>query len=77
MKKIQLDKEEQELLDAYERGEFQSTLTPSRKKFIEESATRAFKSTSFDYTKWHQEMDEALSVEEISSRATSLRHKKT
>ena len=43
MKSIQLDKEEQELLDAYESGEFQSDMTPSRKKFIEQSATQTFK----------------------------------
>ena len=43
MKKIQLDKEEQELLEAYESGEFQSDMTPSRKKFIEESAAQTFK----------------------------------
>ena len=43
MKKIQLDKEEKELLDAFESGEFQSDLTASRKKFIEESATQTFK----------------------------------
>ena len=43
MKKIQLDKEEQELLDAFNSGEFQSNITSSRKKFIEESAAQAFK----------------------------------
>lgn len=43
MKKIQLDKEEQELLDAFNSGEFQSNITPSRKQFIEESAAQAFK----------------------------------
>ena len=43
MKSIQLDKEEQELLDAYESGEFQSDMTPSRKKFIEQSAAQTFK----------------------------------
>ena len=43
MKKIQLDKEEQELLDAYESEEFQSDMTPSRRKFIEESAAQTFK----------------------------------
>ena len=30
----------------------------------------------FDYTKWRQEMDEELSIEEISRRAMSLRDKK-
>ena len=43
MKNIQLDKEEQELLNAFESGEFQSDITPSRKKFIEESAAQTFK----------------------------------
>lgn len=43
MKKIQLDKEEQELLEAFESGEFQSDLTPSRKEFIEQSAAQTFK----------------------------------
>ena len=45
MKKIQLDKEEQELLEAFESGEFQSDMTPSRRKFIEESAAQTFKKT--------------------------------
>ena len=43
MKKIQLDKDEQEVLEAFESGEFQSNLTPSRRKFIEESAAQTFK----------------------------------
>lgn len=43
MKKVQLDKEEQEILEAYESGEFQSDLTPERKSFIEESAAQTFK----------------------------------
>ena len=43
MKQIQLDKEEQELLDAFEAGEFQSDMTPARKEFIEQSAAQAFK----------------------------------
>ncbi len=29
----------------------------------------------FDYTKWHQEEDEALSIEELSQRAMKLRDK--
>ncbi len=29
----------------------------------------------FDYTKWHQELDEKLSIEEISRKAMSLRKK--
>ncbi len=43
MKKIQLDQEEQELLELFEAGEFQSELTPSRKEFIEQSAAQTFK----------------------------------
>ena len=43
MKKIQLDKEEQELLDAFESGKFESSMTPSRREFIEESAAQTFK----------------------------------
>jgi len=43
MKKIQLDKEEQALLDVYESGGFESDITPSRRKFIEDSAALAFK----------------------------------
>ena len=31
----------------------------------------------FDYTKWHQEMDEDLDIKEISRRAMSLRNKNT
>lgn len=31
----------------------------------------------FDYTKWRQEMDENLSIEEVSQRAMSLRKKNT
>ncbi len=31
----------------------------------------------FDYTKWRQELDEELSIEEISQRAMSLRKKNT
>ena len=41
MKEIKLDKEEQEILDAYESGELQSVMTDSRKKFIEQSAAFA------------------------------------
>jgi len=43
MTTTQLDKEEQELLNAYESGEFQSEMTPSRKEFIEQSAAQTFK----------------------------------
>ncbi len=38
MKNIILDPEEQEILDAFEAGEFHSVLTPERKQFIESSA---------------------------------------
>jgi len=43
MKELKLDKEEQEILDAYESGEFQSVMTDSRKKLIEQSAALTFK----------------------------------
>ena len=43
MNKTQLDKEERELLEAFESGELQSDLTPDRKTFIEQSAHQAFK----------------------------------
>jgi len=43
MKKIQLDKEEQEILDAYESGEFESVMTDERKKSIEQVAAETFK----------------------------------
>ncbi len=31
----------------------------------------------FDYTKWHQKMDNDISLEELSRRAMSLRNKTT
>jgi len=31
----------------------------------------------FDYTKWRQELDEEISIEDISHRALSLRRKNT
>jgi hypothetical protein len=31
----------------------------------------------FDYTKWTKDMDEELSLEEISRKAMALRHKST
>jgi predicted DNA binding CopG/RHH family protein len=43
MKKIKLDKEEQEILEAYESGEFQSVMTAERKKLIEASAAQMSK----------------------------------
>jgi len=43
MKKIKLDKEEQEILDAYESGEFKSVMTDERKGLIEQAAVAIFK----------------------------------
>lgn len=43
MKTIQLDKEEQEILDAYEAGEFKSVMTNERKKSLEKIAAGTFK----------------------------------
>jgi len=43
MSDLKLDKEEQEILDAYESGELQSVMTESRRKFIEQSAALTFK----------------------------------
>ena len=43
MKKIQLDKEEQEILDAYDSGEFESVMTDERRKSIQQSAALTFK----------------------------------
>ncbi len=43
MSKMKLDKDEKQLLKAFEAGEFESVLTPARKKQIQEAATRTFK----------------------------------
>ena len=43
MSKVKLDKEERKLLKSFEAGEFESVLTPSRKKIIQEAATNTFK----------------------------------
>ena len=43
MKDFQLDNEEKELLAEFEAGEFESNLTPERRKFIEQSAAQTFK----------------------------------
>jgi len=43
MNKVKLDKDEKKLLEAYEAGEFQSKLTPARRKKIQEAATHTFK----------------------------------
>lgn len=43
MSKVRLDKDETEILTDYEAGEFQSVLTPARKKQINRAAENAFK----------------------------------
>ena len=43
MNSIKLDQYEQEILEAFEAGDFQSELTPSRKEMIEKSASETFK----------------------------------
>lgn len=43
MNKYELDTEEQQLLDAFEAGEFKSDMSASRKQFIEKSAAETFK----------------------------------
>ena len=43
MKKVKLDKEEQEILDAYESDEFESVMTDERRKSIEQAAAATFK----------------------------------
>ncbi|MFV0543690.1 MAG: CopG family antitoxin [Marinicella pacifica] len=43
MSKLKLDKDEKQLLDAYEAGEFESVLTPTRKKQIQDMAKQTFK----------------------------------
>ncbi len=43
MKNIKLDQNEEDILEAFEAGEFQSELTPSRKEMIEKSAAETFK----------------------------------
>ena len=43
MKTINLDQEEQDLLTAFDAGEFQSTMTPERKQFIEAAAAKMCK----------------------------------
>lgn len=43
MKSIKLDQDEEDILEAFEAGEFQSKLTPSRKEMIEKSASETFK----------------------------------
>ncbi len=43
MNNNKLDQEEQEMLEAYDAGEFTSALSPERKQFLEESAKQALK----------------------------------
>ncbi len=43
MKKNKLDQEEQEILNAYELGEFKSLMTDERKRSIEQAAITTFK----------------------------------
>ena len=43
MSKVKLSKEEQELLDSVESGEYKSTLTDTRKRELEAVATNTFK----------------------------------
>ncbi len=43
MNKVKLSKEEQELLDSVESGEYESTLTDSRRKELETAAANTFK----------------------------------
>ena len=43
MNKVRLTKEEQELLDAVETGEFESVLTESRRKELESVASNTFR----------------------------------
>ena len=43
MKSIKLDQDEKDILEAFEVGDFQSDLTPSRKEMIEKSASETFK----------------------------------
>lgn len=43
MSNVKLDKEEKKLLEAYEKGEFESVLTPARKEKLQEAAATTFK----------------------------------
>lgn len=45
MKDLKFTKEEKDLLESFERGEWRSVLTPQRRKEIE----KAFRNTSSDY----------------------------
>jgi predicted DNA binding CopG/RHH family protein len=43
MNKIKLDQSEQELLDAFDNGEFKSVLTPARKRLLKSAAEQTIK----------------------------------
>ena len=43
MSDYKLSKEEEEILDAFEAGEFKSVLTPKRKKYLQSVAEETFK----------------------------------
>ncbi len=43
MSKVKLDKEEKKILAAFEAGEYESVLTPARKRQVIESAATTFK----------------------------------
>lgn len=60
MKNDTLDPEEQEILDAFEAGEFHSVLTPERKRFIENSARTTC------------ELNQAISIQVSSTDLTAL-----
>jgi hypothetical protein len=51
MKALSLDAEEQELLDAFDAGEFKSVMTPARKQFIETVAKQSFQRNYSAYKK--------------------------
>jgi predicted DNA binding CopG/RHH family protein len=60
MKNSTLDPEEQELLDAFEAGEFHSVLTPERKQFLESSAQHTC------------ELNQAINIQVSSTDLTAL-----
>lgn len=43
MKKVILDKQEKDILEAFEAGEFESDLSAERKEFVQETAAQTFK----------------------------------
>ena len=61
MKNYTLDPEEQEILDAFETGEFHSVLTPERKQFIENSA------------RYTCELNQMINIEVSSTDLTALK----